>query len=267
MGPLKSVARVYPETPRNQEKRSFAGVCDSVTTPRAPPDIQGNAFGPRLGASDCSRAVTELSGFQKKSRFLMKTRFPHTEFRFVSKMQTTVKPRAKLTQSDAVAIFRLKASAASATSVARLYGVSEKAIRDIWKARTWAHHTCNLDTTRSHQIKHEEQPASLQNMPRIKSSNSKDGAVMSENDELKVQFSLGDCREAEASPFMPSKIQSCSKDDFLSQKFGATLNDQLFFWEQDWRPDPLWIDPFSTDWSFSSSTSALLEVDRLAFCL
>jgi hypothetical protein len=63
------------------------------------------------------------------------------------------KPRAVLTKYQVVAIFQIKAANSSATSVARAYGVSEKAVRDIWTARTWAAETWHLDTSRALKMK------------------------------------------------------------------------------------------------------------------
>jgi hypothetical protein len=59
------------------------------------------------------------------------------------------KPRARLTQDQAVEIFQMKSSAPSAVKIAVLYGVSEKTIRDIWTGRTWSRETCHLDTART----------------------------------------------------------------------------------------------------------------------
>jgi len=47
------------------------------------------------------------------------------------------KPRAVLTESQAVSIMDLKGKASS-FDLAPVYGVSEKAIRDIWSGRTWS---------------------------------------------------------------------------------------------------------------------------------
>ena len=68
------------------------------------------------------------------------------------------KPRAVLTKAQAIAIFQLKHKLPSATKVARSYGVSEKAVRDIWTARTWATETWHLDPSRTLKIKHSGRP-------------------------------------------------------------------------------------------------------------
>ena len=64
------------------------------------------------------------------------------------------KPRSVLSTDQALNIYSLKkgivqGSAPSAAAVARSYGVSEKAIRDIWKGRTWSDETMELDPGRS----------------------------------------------------------------------------------------------------------------------
>jgi hypothetical protein len=59
------------------------------------------------------------------------------------------KPNARLTQHQAIDIFKMKSSALTAVKIAVSYGVSEKAVRDIWKGRTWSRETRHLDNTRT----------------------------------------------------------------------------------------------------------------------
>ena len=68
-------------------------------------------------------------------------------------MPIASKPRARLSEEQVIAIFQAKTCAASATKVATVYGVSEKAVRDIWKGRTWSRETWHLDTSRPLQLK------------------------------------------------------------------------------------------------------------------
>ena len=58
------------------------------------------------------------------------------------------KHRARLTETNVIAIFQSKTSGAQATSIGRAFGVSEKAIRDIWMGRTWAKETWHLEPSR-----------------------------------------------------------------------------------------------------------------------
>jgi hypothetical protein len=64
----------------------------------------------------------------------------------------SAKPRAILTSEQVIAIFQLKLRPAlpkpCASAVARAYGISEKAIRDIWKGRTWFEETSRFEPTR-----------------------------------------------------------------------------------------------------------------------
>ena len=63
------------------------------------------------------------------------------------------KARAKLTEADVLDIFNCKTHLMSASCVSRKYGVSEKAVRDIWTGRTWSKETWHLDASRSLPLK------------------------------------------------------------------------------------------------------------------
>ena len=64
-----------------------------------------------------------------------------------SRMHTPRKHRVRLSESEAISIFKLKTTT-SAICVAKLYDVSEKAVRDIWTRRTWANETWYLNALR-----------------------------------------------------------------------------------------------------------------------
>ena len=72
--------------------------------------------------------------------------------------KSTTKPHARLTVSDVINIFNSKKSSIQATRVANMYGVSEKAIRDIWTARTWARETWHLEPSRTLVLKQAGRP-------------------------------------------------------------------------------------------------------------
>ena len=64
------------------------------------------------------------------------------------------KPRAVLTSEQAVAIFLQRpnqkiSQAGLSSEVARFYHVSDKTVRDIWRARTWYRETLHLDPART----------------------------------------------------------------------------------------------------------------------
>mmetsp|Transcript_67888 Transcript_67888/g.181536 ORF Transcript_67888/g.181536 Transcript_67888/m.181536 type:complete len:187 (+) Transcript_67888:38-598(+) len=69
------------------------------------------------------------------------------------KRSRAFKPRAVLSRRQVEDIFRIKLQASqspgsklSPLRVAKLYGVSEKTIRDIWKGRTWTQETKEVET-------------------------------------------------------------------------------------------------------------------------
>ena len=87
------------------------------------------------------------------------------ELRFRSSIQAC-KTRAILTTEQAIKIFSIhlanhsssiaKNDKISATHVAIAFGVSDKAIRDIWKGRTWFHELIHLDPARAAQAAHRQ---------------------------------------------------------------------------------------------------------------
>ena len=72
----------------------------------------------------------------------------------IESSSTCLKPRAVLTKDQVIHIFRMSIEKSdnkarpSATAVAKQYSVSEKTIRDIWRARTWHDETLPLDMHR-----------------------------------------------------------------------------------------------------------------------
>jgi hypothetical protein len=71
------------------------------------------------------------------------------------KSSITAKPRAILTEEQAIAIFKLKLRASDpnakpicSETVARAYNIGEKTVRDIWSGRTWNQETLHLEPSR-----------------------------------------------------------------------------------------------------------------------
>jgi hypothetical protein len=192
------------------------------------------------------------------------------------------KPRAVLTKSQAITIFQLKHRLSSATKVARSYSVSEKTVRDIWTARTWATETWHLDPARAIKIKHTGRPlGSRDSKPRKlrqasvggfaqsstfttlichqmsitsldddhSSEASSDGADMCEANIEKVEAELvyperGEQLECSADDFH----RKCESACIGQHPFAPTtsLDEQLFDWER-WHSGT-WLDPFEADW-------------------
>jgi hypothetical protein len=185
-----------------------------------------------------------------------------------NEMNCPVKPRARLTESDVINIFRLKAANTSATSVGRLYGVSEKAIRDIWTGRTWANETWHLDMTRALVIKHAGRPAGCRDTkPRRKRPLEHCHAnVQNSGGEISEPILCIDhCDESmffDLSPFTASSGQTFHKEKTFASMM-MSLDDQLFEWEQQNQPaqvdeqqnKPAQVDadvkadPFTLDWA------------------
>mmetsp|Transcript_29307 Transcript_29307/g.76971 ORF Transcript_29307/g.76971 Transcript_29307/m.76971 type:complete len:134 (+) Transcript_29307:145-546(+) len=73
--------------------------------------------------------------------------------------------RARLTEKEVAEIFDIKNSQAgsngtpSAAGVARIYGINEKTVRDIWKGRTWNRKTWLAGSFRKAETSKEETTA------------------------------------------------------------------------------------------------------------
>jgi hypothetical protein len=191
------------------------------------------------------------------------------------------KPRAVLTKSQAITIFQLKQKSSSATKVARSCGISEKTVRDIWTARTWASETWHLDPSRTIKIKqHTGRPlGSRDSKPRKLRQASVGGFAQSsttlichqmtmtssDNDHPSGASSDGaDMCEANienvgAELVYPERGEQleCSADDFHRKCESAcigqhpfvpttSLDEQLFDWERG--HSGTWLDPFKADW-------------------
>jgi hypothetical protein len=190
------------------------------------------------------------------------------------------KPRAVLTKSQAINIFQLKHKSLSATKVARSNGVSEKTVRDIWTARTWASETWHLDPSRAIKIKqHTGRPlGSRDSKPRKPRQASVGGFAQSSTTLICHQITMtssdddhpseassdgADMCEAntenvEAEPVYPERGEQleCSAEDLSRDCESAcigrhpfapttSLDDQLFDWER-WQSGT-WLDPFEAD--------------------
>mmetsp|Transcript_52548 Transcript_52548/g.137828 ORF Transcript_52548/g.137828 Transcript_52548/m.137828 type:complete len:146 (-) Transcript_52548:1242-1679(-) len=68
-----------------------------------------------------------------------------------SSAAAAARPRAILCSTNVIYIMDSKGKATAAT-LARRYGVTEKAIRDIWRGRTWAKETSSIMKKFSHDV-------------------------------------------------------------------------------------------------------------------
>ena len=173
------------------------------------------------------------------------------------------KTRAKLTESDALNIYSCKANVTSATAKSKLYGVSEKAVRDIWTGRTWSKETWHLDESRPFPTKkmgrpfgrkdaQPRKPRSLRTIPESStiSQSSVDVSLASESIDIISQtpviaplFSIvmnewPQARKMDTEE-VPSSALCCSNqsiDDLLHEKTHCGL-------------DITFEDPFGPDWA------------------
>lgn len=158
--------------------------------------------------------------------------FAMSDFRLLN--AAPLKPRAVLTKSQAVEIFLLKAAIKSSTRVSKMYGVCEKAVRDIWVGRTWAAETWHLDPSRPLTIKYAGRPLGCRDAKPRRSKQDKEqsyrAVVLKELDnghKTKMQSADGQCTE-------------CQQTSYQS------LDDILFYWEHNQLGKT--ADPFQADW-------------------
>ena len=180
-----------------------------------------------------------------------------------------IKPRAVLTKTEVIAIFQIKGTQ-SATKVSRCFGVSEKAIRDIWTARTWAAETWHLDTSRPLNIKSSDGSPlgcrdSKPRQNRRQDSTRCRGTVSladkkSSRDPIPriypcfVGEQISACLDVNLCDWPPHSSPACTVIPPSDQKPRSvqawSLDEQLFDWEHGlvrYLPDP-----FEADWSESA---------------
>jgi hypothetical protein len=183
------------------------------------------------------------------------------------------KPRARLTQDQAVDVFTMRNSSSSAVIIANRYGVSEKAIRDIWKGRTWSMETGHLDTSRTVVLKKTGRPrGSTDQKPRKKRFAAKmptshrrsnipkavmaSGADLLQEDRPNIILMFGKsykCKKISHVNLAQKDIEGFLSSDYRQEPntstVGAQVDAQLFSWTE-----TLWIssqnpDPFRDDWA------------------
>jgi hypothetical protein len=116
----------------NSVNSDMSGICIETTRP----NLQNTMMA--VQGNDLSRGVCTVSNEQR--------------FCEIPESIKACKTRAILTEDQAVQIFTLKVmhkhnngQSISATAIANTFGVSEKAVRDIWKGRTWQRETMHLN--------------------------------------------------------------------------------------------------------------------------
>ena len=166
------------------------------------------------------------------------------------------KTRAKLTEADALDIYHCKGRVTSAAAISKLYGVSEKAVRDIWTGRTWSKETWHLDESRPFPTKkmgrplgrkdaQPRKPRSFRTIPESQTSCDKPINVSLQPQSLDMEslFSLAMNERPQACKMdneeVPSSDWCCrnqSIDDLLHEKTQCGF-------------DITFQDPFGHDWA------------------
>ena len=166
------------------------------------------------------------------------------------------KTRAKLTESDALNIYHCKGSVTSAAAIAKLYGVSEKAVRDIWTGRTWSRETWHLDESRPFPTKkmgrplgrkdsQPRKPRSLRTIPEAQTSCDKLVHTSPESQSIDMEpvFSLAMNERPEARKMYTEEVPSpacCGHDQSI---------DELLHEKTQFGFNTTFEDPFGHDWA------------------
>ena len=151
-----------------------------------------------------------------------------------------LKPQARLTEAEALQIFQCRNTMHTASQISRLYSVSEKAVRDIWKGRTWAKETWHLDKARSLAIKKMGRPIGrMDTKPRkrriVPFSKEQILKIQSLDNLHKPNNYLGHSMQAAINA---DGDTSCLEDDEGVSSDSAccsrikTVDDQLYVWER-----------------------------------
>jgi hypothetical protein len=167
--------------------------------------------------------------------------------------------RKRLSATAVIGIFIRKGGPCNASKVAKEYGISEKAVRDIWTGRTWKKETRLLDCSRLDV---------LQNFGRLKgrrSSQPKNSRNIQVKDDASVENILDVTRQVEADELCnePSMARQEMEDKEMTRMIPSTGTTALFFkleaaairsldvqlhsWERQYKTAPDFYDPFHQD--------------------
>jgi hypothetical protein len=174
------------------------------------------------------------------------------------------KPRAVLTRADVIAIFQIKATLAlaSATKVAKFYGVSEKTIRDVWTRRTWAVETWHLDPSSALNMKQPGRPlGSRDSKPRKQRQPFTESSPLSQFSSSAQDAACGTVHDDQI--LLEEEVWVCDEQIIFQESAGGhdsdgihagwcapskSIDDELFEWEQGRQAD-FWLDPFHEGWA------------------
>ena len=173
-------------------------------------------------------------------------------------------PRTILSAWQAIEIYQLKAMRhsnsdlePSASTVGLWYGVSEKAVRDIWNARTWYRETLHLDPNR---VDSDERLQRRLGRPRrttpcqVRSKRQEDasgkrGSLLYATVKASPT-SVADCWQMTNVPFSESASFNAGKIYLLEPSNASLCGQQAHEASSDFFPysNLCWDDPFHDDW-------------------
>ena len=177
------------------------------------------------------------------------------------------KPRAILNEAQAVQIFQIKVAAnsfmrpcSSAVKIAVLFGISEKAVRDIWKGRTWGSETCHMDPTRPVLIRKDvgRPKGCKDSKPRASPLQRNAGVLFGVKQQrvksMKANIKLtGTCKVNQTNQLHPCQVLHGSQQRAV---VSYSVDDQLHAWAEGISSPSELIDPFRFDWVSESETSS-----------
>ena len=178
------------------------------------------------------------------------------------------KPRAVLTEIQAIDIFMLKpdmsrsTKSVTAAELARAYGVNEKSVRDIWKGRTWSRETSHLDSTRLLTLKHPGRPKGCKDTkPRKQRAAGRQIPVCGASAELGYQgpaaVARADCFEHQGGQDHATAHDHRAWFDDRHEPAPmswVSIDAQLHQWAQGRISLHKLCDPFQNDWMLSFAT-------------
>ena len=143
---------------------------------------------------------------------------------------TRGKKRTKLSNADAVSIFKAKSTSVQANALGLTYGVSEKTIRDVWSGRTWAKETWHLDPARKTALKQVGRPkGSKDSKPRkrrvlphpISKIDAGESSLLYSKESKFANYRFQD-------PFASTCKNETSANSLCCE---MTIDDQIYLWE------------------------------------
>jgi len=151
------------------------------------------------------------------------------------------KGRAILNEAQAVQIFQAKVDAfmqprPSSKKIGALFGISEKAVRDIWNGRTWRSETCHMDPTRPVQV--------MKQVGRPKGSKDSKPRAVAKLDPTRLVQDMKQVGRPKGSndskPRAVAKLHGSQQRAFVSD----SIDDQLHEWVEGTSTPSELIDPF-----------------------